>query len=433
MGNSANGILNGTTGATIDAQNKWWGNASGPGPVGPGSGDNVSVNIDYDPWLQAEKLMYWKDYNEPEVHGGYMPDIDQNQDFDKKAIALDFDDDDAGIETMPGWTSFTIAAYSPSTGYGWDNTLSIDDRNRGSGTLLQRDFHFSRYDRTFKVDLANGSYDVKVYVGDATAAHDNVDITVEGITQNVSTVAGEFKEVLFSSTVSDGQLTISLHDAGGTDPNWVVNGIEITGIESHYCAPVAEANSLWWLDKKYDLGLFDTVTHTEYVTDVNEDGSNDILDLVQELALLMDTNVGQTGTTVEGEQHGIDVFLANHQLTNKLYEHTVWDSDFPDPQVGWMQFFSYLEEEVERSQDVKLDLGFWHVDSAIPAGPGLWQVTWSRRGGHAVTVAGVDSPNFLFAVSDPDNDAAEAGLNPGVVRTPDGYTHPYPHARCSSQ
>jgi cysteine-rich repeat protein len=50
---------------------------------------------------------------------------------------------------------------------------------------------------------------------------------------------------------------------------------------------------------------------------------------------------------------------------------------------------------------------------------------WQRVGGHAVTVAGVDSQNSLFAISDPDNDAAESG-GLGVIRpVPGGHPlHP---------
>ena len=35
----------------IDATNNWWGSADGPGGEGSGSGDNVSTNVDFDPWL----------------------------------------------------------------------------------------------------------------------------------------------------------------------------------------------------------------------------------------------------------------------------------------------------------------------------------------------------------------------------------------------
>jgi len=44
--------LNSGTGV-LDATYNWWGDASGPGGVGPGTGDNVSVNVDFAPWYDA--------------------------------------------------------------------------------------------------------------------------------------------------------------------------------------------------------------------------------------------------------------------------------------------------------------------------------------------------------------------------------------------
>jgi hypothetical protein len=38
----------------FDARNNWWGDASGPGGVGPGTGDAVSSNVYYTPWLGHE-------------------------------------------------------------------------------------------------------------------------------------------------------------------------------------------------------------------------------------------------------------------------------------------------------------------------------------------------------------------------------------------
>ena len=38
------------SGASVDAENNWWGANDGPGPS-PGSGDKVSTNVDYDPWI----------------------------------------------------------------------------------------------------------------------------------------------------------------------------------------------------------------------------------------------------------------------------------------------------------------------------------------------------------------------------------------------
>ena len=49
--NTVNGVTNKAT-AVLDAENNWWGAADGPGsPAGPGSGDGVSINVDFDPWL----------------------------------------------------------------------------------------------------------------------------------------------------------------------------------------------------------------------------------------------------------------------------------------------------------------------------------------------------------------------------------------------
>lgn len=54
VGNVEYGVYNEHSGETIDAESNWWGSASGPSGAGPGTGDNVSDNVDYDPWLGDE-------------------------------------------------------------------------------------------------------------------------------------------------------------------------------------------------------------------------------------------------------------------------------------------------------------------------------------------------------------------------------------------
>ena len=54
--NTAYGISNDAVTGTLDAENNWWGDASGPTHASNpgGTGDAVSDNVDYDPWLGAE-------------------------------------------------------------------------------------------------------------------------------------------------------------------------------------------------------------------------------------------------------------------------------------------------------------------------------------------------------------------------------------------
>lgn len=47
------GVETNVTSPTVNAELNWWGHASGPASVGPGSGDHVSSNVDYSPWLGA--------------------------------------------------------------------------------------------------------------------------------------------------------------------------------------------------------------------------------------------------------------------------------------------------------------------------------------------------------------------------------------------
>jgi len=51
LDNTAYGVRKSGSGGSFDAEYNFWGDASGPGGSGPGSGDEVSSNVDYDPWL----------------------------------------------------------------------------------------------------------------------------------------------------------------------------------------------------------------------------------------------------------------------------------------------------------------------------------------------------------------------------------------------
>jgi predicted outer membrane repeat protein len=52
-GNSATSVLAARRGDTVSAMSNWWGSADGPGPIGPGSGDTVSADVDFSNFLTA--------------------------------------------------------------------------------------------------------------------------------------------------------------------------------------------------------------------------------------------------------------------------------------------------------------------------------------------------------------------------------------------
>jgi|GEM_PF-1925729 hypothetical protein len=57
-GHSTAGVDNSTPGqtASVDATCNWWGNSSGPSGSGPGTGDPVSANVTFQPWLTTSDL-----------------------------------------------------------------------------------------------------------------------------------------------------------------------------------------------------------------------------------------------------------------------------------------------------------------------------------------------------------------------------------------
>ncbi len=77
-----------------------------------------------------------------------------------------------------------------------------------------------------------------------------------------------------------------------------------------------------------------------------------------------------------------------------------------------MPTFEYIAEQVEKSEDVIILLGFWQPQGA----------SWVRLGGHYVTVAGVNSTGLSLAFSDPIRDDAELGY-PGQVIPPPPHPH----------
>ena len=115
--------------------------------------------------------------------------------------------------------------YSATSGYGWQQEVSSWDR--GTSDDLLRDFHFAS-SGTFLVDLPNGQYEVVLTMGDEGGLHDQMNVAIEGIdVGTVTTLAGQYVTNSYLVSVTDGQLTLQMTDLGGSNANFVINGLEV--------------------------------------------------------------------------------------------------------------------------------------------------------------------------------------------------------------
>jgi hypothetical protein len=371
----------------------------------------------------ASADLFWKDYNGNE-DGGYMPDIDQKQVFSRDIT----EENGSGVICTGNWSDYTASNAS-------GGSIKYSD--------MAGDFCTLTFDGTSVSYIATPSNNKGVAEVLIDGQHeDNVDLYSANLL---------WQQVLFTKeNLSPGTHTITIKVTNSSthgNTRIDVDAFAVGNVAEHYCSPVAEANSLWWLDKAYRLGIFkDPYSETEmgYIGgDINYDGVSDVRDLVEELAILMKTNVKQNGTLVQDEQDGIDAFLRKYVIAGELFELTT-----AKPTLN------YITQEVKISKDIKLDLGFWHVDS-VEHKTGTnerWIVTWTRVGGHSVSVAGVGNlpvcsisgkicggdqdcagdgdlctkTSPVFAISDPYFDAAEADPLKGVVRPVPGG-HPSVH------
>ncbi len=176
-----------------------------------------------------------------------------------------------------------------------------------------------------------------------------------------------------------------------------------------HCGPVAAANSLWWFDSKfeYDGATPPAISDTYPLVrayghwddhDPRNVGNNAVgIGLVEELAMLADTNGMRTGALHSGTliTDLYDAIITYTQIHRLRQGYVITKVNKPE--------FWWVAEEVERSEDVVLLLGFY-----AQFGPGLYE----RVGGHYVTLPGVDKQGGYVAFSDPYWDRMEEKLPP---------------------
>jgi Secretion system C-terminal sorting domain len=138
---------------------------------------------------------------------------------------------DLGTPTSPVFDGYTrVSNLTVEANYGWTNTVSLDSRDRGTvagANDINRDFVFSSMPRTFEAKVSSGTWKVILTFGDATNAHDNIQVKGEGQTKltGVNTETGKFITQAFTVGVTDGKLSLEFSDQGGVDKNWIVTRI----------------------------------------------------------------------------------------------------------------------------------------------------------------------------------------------------------------
>ena len=180
----------------------------------------------------------------------------------------------------------------------------------------------------------------------------------------------------------------------------------------NYDAPAAFANSLWWMDSRFEQELAPTVVPPPEISDHyglleaygawDDHAEENVQPFVEDLADYLGTNAD--GTTPADAYGGVLDYLEDQGLDD---QYTVtWR---PSPSLDW------IRSEVLRCEDVMLLLGFWENQAG----------EWKRLGGHWVTAPGVGCEHEpIIGLSDPWFDRAEYGW-PGEWR-PSFSAHPHP-------
>lgn len=145
-----------------------------------------------------------------------------------KQATIKFDFGLASSPVQEGYTGVNLSTvYTADKGYGIKNPTGMIGRDRATGTNLLRDWlGYFNVGWEFMVDLPNGLYSVKLYVGDYLGSA-RTTVAIEG--KDYGTVTASSKsiaeKIISQTSVSDGQMNFKF---GGT--TGIVNGLEITPI-----------------------------------------------------------------------------------------------------------------------------------------------------------------------------------------------------------
>jgi hypothetical protein len=145
--------------------------------------------------------------------------------------AFDFGPPDSPVAT--GYTGVGVTAYSSAQQYGWQDVTGLTAVSRSGPDVLRQDF-VSGTDATFLADVPNGTYDVVATLGDNSAVRDQVTASAEGtpLAAPVTSQTGQFLPVRGRITVTDGQLSLRVSDAGSVNNTFALDALTISPVNN---------------------------------------------------------------------------------------------------------------------------------------------------------------------------------------------------------
>ncbi len=178
-GNTGYGVMNSYDTITLDATCNWWGHYSGPGGVGLGTGDAVSGNVVYDPWLalpvgsefeiEKAKLEFKKKVDDDKVHvKGHLDTICYS------GVAIS--DDDVTVTVV---SDETILSWTIPGG-------TMEEKGKeGEKWEYKRPKHGDGDIKRMTIDWKKGKFDVQIDKADISGLTDpdnviTIDITIGG-------------------------------------------------------------------------------------------------------------------------------------------------------------------------------------------------------------------------------------------------------------
>jgi len=251
--NSLSGVRNDGD-ETLDATKNWWGDASGPGGVGPGDGDDVSSKVLYSPWLGAElgtEPMTWG----VDPTGSIQDAIDAADPSDAIIVAEGEYDEDLHVDKSLTLQSADGAEATTIIG---SVSIELDAEivffgGDGAGFTVDADGG----DFAIRLSIDNGS-DVTISENIFTGAIAGITTSPDGLLDN-STVTFEYNRIY------ENEYGIYLESVAGSSTvlinfNNIAGGVNY-GLYVEDSAVTVDATNNWWGDASGPSGgVADPVT-----------------------------------------------------------------------------------------------------------------------------------------------------------------------------